>query len=408
MAASATGRWDLPILVAAVGVSAGGDIAAITALAVHMQATTGSGLLVAAVFAANWLALAAVSPWAGRLVDRVESRAALGWASLAQAVVALALAFTPGAGLTLALVALLGIGAAVAVPAEFALVGVVGARAGAARANGRVEAARYVGYTVGPLAGGALAAAAGTGGALLLDAASFLVIVAGALALRARRRPDGPAGESERARGGLALLGADRQLRLTVVVLVVSLVAMSASITADVFFVSTTLGAGSLGLGLLYTSWTAGMVAGSLGAAPRVPARGLAVAAICTAGLQGTSKALAAAIAVLPAVLVLYALGGVVHGIKNVTARTMIHERVPASAHGRAFAAYAALRNGAELAALGLGGVLVDLVGARATLAGAGGGTALVALAGLLVLAGRLSRGAALGARGAPGAARRA
>src|SRR3954451_14798176 len=130
MAASATGRWDLPILVAAVGVSAGGDIAAITALAVHMQATTGSGLLVAAVFAANWLALAAVSPWGGRLVYRVESRAVLGWASLAQALVALALAFTPGTGLTLALVALLGVGAAVAVPAEFALLGVVGVPAG--------------------------------------------------------------------------------------------------------------------------------------------------------------------------------------------------------------------------------------------------------------------------------------
>ena len=395
MAASAStpGRWDLPILVAAVGVSAGGDIAAITALAVHMQATTGSGLLVAAVFAANWLALAAVSPWAGRLVDRVESRAALGWASLAQALVAGALAFTPGTGLTLALVALLGVGAAVAVPAEFALVGVVGARAGAARANGRVEAARYAGYALGPLAGGALAAAMGTGGALLLDAVSFLAVVAGAALLRARRRPDTPAEAAGRERGGLALLGAEPQLRLTVIVLVASLVAMSVSITADVFFVSTTLGGGSLGLGLLYSAWTAGMVAGSLGAAPRVPVRALAFAAIAAAGLQGTSKLLTAALALLPAALALYALGGVVHGIKNVTARTMIHERVPASAHGRAFAAYAALRNGAELAALALGGVLVDLIGARATLAAAGGGTALVALAGLAALTGRRAIG---------------
>jgi hypothetical protein len=61
---------------------------------------------------------------------------------------------------------------------------------------------------------------------------------------------------------------------------------------------------------------------------------------------------------------------------------------VPASGHGRAFAAYAALRNGAELTALGIGGALVDLIGARATLVVAGAGTALVALAGLLVLSG--------------------
>src|SRR4051812_50085857 len=98
MAASATGRWALPMLVAAVGVSAGGDIAAITALAVHMQATTGSGLLVAAVFAANWLALAAVSPWGGRLVYRVESRAGLGWAAPAPGPVARPPPVPPGPG----------------------------------------------------------------------------------------------------------------------------------------------------------------------------------------------------------------------------------------------------------------------------------------------------------------------
>jgi MFS family permease len=244
-------RRDLPLLVVAVGVSAGGDIAALMALAVHLQATTGSGLLVAALFASNWLALAAVSPWAGRLVDRVESRAALGWASLAQALVAAALAFAPGTAATIALVAVLGVGAAVAVPAEFALVGVVAERTGAARANGHVEAARYAGYMVGPLAGGALAAAAGTRGALLLDAASFLVVAAGAALLHARRRPAGEPASGRRAPGGLALLFADRGLRLAILVLVGSLVAMSASISADVFFVATTLGAGPLGLGLL-------------------------------------------------------------------------------------------------------------------------------------------------------------
>ena len=289
MRASAS-RRDLPLLVIAVGVSAGGDIAAIMALAVHLQTTTGSGLLVAALFASNWLALAAVSPWAGRLVDRVESRAALGWASLAQALVAGALAFAPGTAATIGLVAVLGIGAAVAVPAEFALVGVVAARTGAARANGRVEAARYAGYMVGPLAGGALAAAAGTRGALLLDAASFLIVGAGAALLHVRRRPTGEAARGRRAPGGLSLLFADRGLRLAILVLVGSLVAMSVSVSADVFFVATTLGAGPLGLGLLYSAWMAGMVAGSLGAAPRIPAAALATAAIAAAGAQGAEQ----------------------------------------------------------------------------------------------------------------------
>ena len=51
------------------------------------------------------------------------------------------------------------------------------------------------------------------------------------------------------------------------------------------------------------------------------------------------------------------------------------------------------MRNTAELGALGLGGVLVDMLGARATLAAAGGGTALVALAGLAALTGRRAIG---------------
>jgi hypothetical protein len=41
------------------------------------------------------------------------------------------------------------------------------------------------------------------------------------------------------------------------------------------------------------------------------------------------------------------------------------------------------MRNGAELVALALGGVLVTLIGGRATLAIAGGASVLIALAGL-------------------------
>lgn len=70
--------------------------------------------------------------------------------------------------------------------------------------------------------------------------------------------------------------------------------------------------------------------------------------------------------------------------MKNVLVRTLIGERVPAELHGRAFAAYNGLRNGAELVALACGGLLVAAVGARATLAVAGAIPVLAALAGLV------------------------
>ena len=63
-----------------------------------------------------------LAPLAGRLVDRTETRRALLLVSLAQAVVASGLVFADGLATILALTALLGAGAAIAGPAEAALV----------------------------------------------------------------------------------------------------------------------------------------------------------------------------------------------------------------------------------------------------------------------------------------------
>jgi hypothetical protein len=175
-------------------------------------------------------------------------------------------------------------------------------------------------------------------------------------------------------------------LRTTTVVLVASLLAMSMTITADVFFVRDTLGQGAFGLGLLLSAWMAGMMVASLTVAPRVPLHLLATVAIAAAAVQGLGKLGAGALGLLLPALAFYALGGAAHGIKNVTARTLLHERIPAEAHGRAFAAYAGLRNTAELGALALGGLLVEAVGGRATLLVAGAATALVAGVGLALL----------------------
>ena len=63
-----------------------------------------------------------LAPFAGRLVDRVETRRVLLFVSLAQAVVAAGLVFAGGLAPILVLAALLGAGAAIAGPAEAALV----------------------------------------------------------------------------------------------------------------------------------------------------------------------------------------------------------------------------------------------------------------------------------------------
>ncbi len=86
------------------------------------------------------------------------------------------------------------------------------------------------------------------------------------------------------------------------------------------------------------------------------------------------------------AALIGFSLGGVAHGVKNVLLRTLIHERVPDALRGRAFAAYNGARNGAELGALVLGGVVVGALGARTALLVAGLGPAVIGATCLLLL----------------------
>jgi predicted MFS family arabinose efflux permease len=126
-------------------------------------------------------------------------------------VVAGALAFADSTGLILGLTVLLGVVFAIGQPAEFALVpALAGERV--QEANGHVETARYVGFAVGPIAGGALVATGGTEIAMLVDAGTFALVTIAALSLRVRRPPrsEQEPGEGRGAMDGIRFLLADR------------------------------------------------------------------------------------------------------------------------------------------------------------------------------------------------------
>jgi MFS family permease len=110
------------------------------------------------------------------------------------------------------------------------------------------------------------------------------------------------------------------------------------------------------------------MVAGASVLARRVPPALLAAGALAAVAIQGAGLLGAALSSVLALAVSGFALGGIAHGAKNVLLRTLIHERVPESLRGRAYSAYNAARNAAELGALVAGGVLVGAIGARAAL----------------------------------------
>jgi hypothetical protein len=388
---------DLRLLAAATALSATGDMLLVVVLALRVHELTGSGFAVAAQFGALMVPIVLLAPLAGRLVDRVETRRLLLLVSLAQAAVATGLVFADSLVSILALTALLASGAAVAGPAEAALVPAAVPAEGLARANGRIETARYAGFTAGPLLAGVLTAAGGTDLGLAANAASFAVVALAAALMHVRRTPSASAARGD-AGGGLRVLADDPVLRVSLTAAVGALLLISGVMTAEVFYVRDVVGAGEAGYALVFAGWMAGMVLGAVGIASRIKAP-LAVAALIALAVQGAGVATAALWAVFAFVLAWNVVGGIGHGVKNVLLRTLIQQRVPAEAHGRAFAAYNAARNTAELGALAMGGLLVGALGAQPAVFIAGIGPVIAAALGLAVLGYRPSRAAAFSLR---------
>ena len=380
---------ELRFVAGAIAVSALGDWIAVLALAVRANEMW-NGVGVSVIFIALWTPIAVLAGHAGLIVDRFETRTVAILASLFQCLVVGVLAFATGSiASILALTALLGVGAAIGQSAEFALVPLLAGPRSLGRANGLVESARSLGFAVGPLAGGALAAAAGTKAALLVDAASFLVIALALMSVSVRRHAARIEGAAYRARDGLTMLFSERGLATAMLAGAATLVFMSASIPADFVYTTDDLGKSALALGVVITVWAAAMIVASNTLAPRVPAHAVAVVALLAASTQGFSKFLAPFWMVFPFMVGCYVFGGLSHGVKNTLFRTLIHQQVEPARHGQAFAAYNGLRNGAELIALAFGGALVAAIGGAGTLWVAGGAAGAAGVGGVLVLSSR-------------------
>lgn len=282
---------DLRIVAAAIAVSAIGDWVAMIALSLRAnELWKGAG--VAVLLICLWSPLAALAGHVGVLVDRLETRAVAIWSAVFQAVIACALAFADTLPAIFALTILLGIGVAVSQAAEFALVPLLAGSRDIARTNGVIESMRSIGFVVGPLIAGAIAAGAGTRAALLADAVTFLVIGAVLLALPVRRRVEHIAGVGPRARDGIQLLFAERVLAIVLGFGAVTLVFMSASIPGDFAYVAQ-LGHRDFGIGIVLSVWAVGMMVASNTIPQRVPLHALALVTLLAASFQGLAKFIA-------------------------------------------------------------------------------------------------------------------
>ena len=370
---SFTTRWsDVYLAAAARGVSACGDFLAATALALALQQAGAGGMAVSGLLLAASVPLAVLAPVAGRIADRADSRTVLVVAGFAQAAVCAVLAFTTTPALIIALVALLACGLAITQPTLAALLPDMVHRRDLAKASGINQTAGMVGMLAAPALAGLLVGHYGVRVPLLLDAASYLALVAAGLLIRTRRsvRPV-PAAERGRWR-----LSGDR-LVATMVAAVAAVVAGVGAINViEVFFVRDTLHASTTAFGLVSASWTAGMILGALlfGRLLRGlqdPGRLVGLSLL----LMGLVCALVAAAAGVWTVLLLvplWVVAGLGNGGLNVCTNLVIAHRVPAEARGRAFATMGSAVQGAGMIGFLVAGPLVDRFEPRALVLAAG------------------------------------
>ncbi|MEU9505891.1 MFS transporter [Micromonospora sp. NPDC048170] len=399
-------RWsDVWLTAAARGTSICGDFLAATALALALQGAGASGLAVSGLLLAATLPLVVLAPITGRLADRVDSRTLLVAVGIGQATVCALLAFADHPALVIGLVALLACGLAVTQPCLAALLPTMVRPADLPRASAISQTASSLGALGGPVLAGLLVGQFGTRVPLLIDAASYLALVAVGLLLRTRRG-------GRRAAAATPAAGADRgpawRLRRDPLLLAVVLTT-AAVITAvgginviEVFFIRETLGGSPTTYGLVGAAWMAGMLPGSwlcARLARRLTDDGaLVYGVLATLGGICLMVMVAAAVPTAALLVPLWLVAGAANGGENVFANVLTARRVPEAARGRAYATYGAAVQGGSMGGYLIGGALLALLSPRSLIAAAGVVGLLVVVAFVPVVTRSVRRARAAGA----------
>jgi MFS family permease len=368
------GRRDFLIALTGRMVSTFGDGVAVVALALRLQADGAHPYEVGLLLAAGSVPLLLLARPVGRLVDAHDSRHLLVGGGLVEVAATIPLIFLHSVVALVLLVAVLGAATSITGATWSALIPRVVGEDQLAEAISTQQALNVLVLVGAPAVGGLLAGAFGTGVAVALDAATYVVVTVAAALIRTRRVPAQlfAADESSRARDGFAILRADRVLAplLAGVALVVLLVGMVDVVL--VYLVRETLHAGGVWYGVAEASWMAGMVGGAVGAGRVETERGqvratIAGAAVACAGL--------AAFAIAPVVAILVPisiLGGIGNGYAGTCLSTLVMTRTPDNARGRVSAAANAVFGAAQGISLLLGGAVAIVLSPRAIYALAG------------------------------------
>jgi MFS family permease len=355
---------SIGLVAVARAVSIVGDEVALIALVFRARATFGHWG-VAALLAAGSAPLILVGPVAGLLVDRVATRRFLYAATSLQVALCVTLGFA-GRAAFIPLIAGLACATAVVSASWQVLVPALVGDDQLPAALGRIQTTTSLAGVVGPLLGGLAFAALGYRGAVLLDAASFLALLAVPAFVAAKAEPATRPTDAPRDGlfSGVALVRRDPVLRALTVMLSLVVLAFGVVNVVEIFFTVSTLHAGPRGYGLLGLCLGVGMVVGSSLSATlsqRVERPERVVLATC-ASLAVLLGAFALTRALWQAALVVGLLGAA-NALLNVEVNVLFVRATASVEHlrGRVFATVTGAVSAAQLGALGLGGALLSL-----------------------------------------------
>jgi len=256
-----------------------GTLVAAVALAIDVQARTGSGLWVGAVLVVEFLPTIVVGLLLGPLLDRLERRSIMIAADALRVGVFAALPFAPNAATVVALALVAGLANGFFRPAVYAGIPNLVPEEELPRANALLQTVENLSWAVGPLIGGILTAIAGPNLPYAINAASFLVSIALVLRIPPRLL------QSERAlsRGhwrdladGFLAAFRSPSLRSVLVAWGIAGLGVGCAQVATVFLAKNTFSSGDFGYGFLYGATGLGLVLGSFNSASMLARFGVA------------------------------------------------------------------------------------------------------------------------------------
>jgi MFS family permease len=362
---------------------------AFVALVIDVFDRTEDARWVSALLVVDFLPVILVGFLAAPLVDRFRRRHILIGADVARAIVFCILPFATSALQIVALALAAGIATSLFRPAVYAGLPNLVSDDDLPQANGLLQTADNLTWTIGPLVGGGLVAAVGPDPAYWFNAATF--VVSAALIRRIRvtfeEEERGPAESHWRSLvSGLRVVVGSRPLLTVLLAWSVVMFGFAGVNVAEVVLAKQTFGAGDFGYGLLVGAGGLGLVGGSFLTAGIVERRGVRFVysiAIAVIGI-GYGAAAGSPNVWLAAFFLLVA--GVGNGSAVVCNALLVQRGAPDRLRGRAFT----VLMGASYSVLGLGmiaaGPLTNSVGARNVWGIAAGLCAAGAVAALALL----------------------